>query len=224
MRFISKVSAVAALSICAASAHAAVSVVSTSLLDPNGYGSLTLVETFSSYAVGTLPSSFIAGDGFVQAVSSANSYANPNDLANGFGSASNNFYTLPRATNGSPLDMAPYEVVWNAGVNATQFGLFWGSPDQGSNKITFLLGGVEVGGAGNGTFSITSGDGQNANSSYYVLDAGGVFDQVRFSTGNIAFEFDNLAVAAVPEPGEWAMMMAGLGVVSLIARRRKQGK
>jgi hypothetical protein len=223
MRFINKVSAAAALSICAVSAQAAVSVVSTSLLDPNGYGSLTLVETFSSAAAGTQPASFV-GDGYVQTVSSTNSYANPNDLANGFGSASNNFYTLPRATAGAPLDMAPYEVVWNAGVSATKFGLFWGSPDQSSNKITFLFGGVEVGGAGNGTFSITSGDGQNANASYYVLDAGGVFDQVRFSTGNIAFEFDNLAVAAVPEPGEWAMMMAGLGVVSLIARRRRQGK
>jgi PEP-CTERM motif len=222
MRFISRASVAAALSIGAVSAQAAVSIISTSMLDPYGYGSLTLVETFSSASTGSQPASFI-GDGYVQTVSSTNSYANPNDLANGFGSASNNFYTLPRATAGAPLDMAPYEVVWNAGVSATRFGLFWGSPDQGSNKVTFLLGGVEVGGAGNGTFSITSGDGQNANSTYYVLGAGGVFDQVRFSTGNIAFEFDNLAVAAVPEPGEWAMMLAGLGVVSLIARRRRKG-
>ena len=28
-------------------------------------------------------------------------------------------------------------------------------------------------------------------------------------------------VSAVPEPGEWAMMLAGLGVVSAIARKRK---
>jgi hypothetical protein len=27
-------------------------------------------------------------------------------------------------------------------------------------------------------------------------------------------------VAAVPEPGEWAFMMAGFGLVGMIARRR----
>jgi hypothetical protein len=30
-----------------------------------------------------------------------------------------------------------------------------------------------------------------------------------------------VSVSAVPEPGEWAMMIAGLGVVGLIARRRR---
>jgi hypothetical protein len=31
-------------------------------------------------------------------------------------------------------------------------------------------------------------------------------------------------VSAVPEPGEWAMMLAGLGMVSFIAKRRKQAR
>ena len=34
------------------------------------------------------------------------------------------------------------------------------------------------------------------------------------SNGDLAF------TAAVPEPGEWAFMMAGLGLVGMIARRR----
>jgi hypothetical protein len=29
-------------------------------------------------------------------------------------------------------------------------------------------------------------------------------------------------VAAIPEPGEWAMMLAGLASVAAIARRRKK--
>jgi len=33
---------------------------------------------------------------------------------------------------------------------------------------------------------------------------------------------DNISVAAVPEPHEWAMMLAGLGLVGWAARRRQQ--
>lgn len=33
---------------------------------------------------------------------------------------------------------------------------------------------------------------------------------------------DNVMVTAIPEPGEWAMMVAGLGVVGLLARRRRK--
>jgi hypothetical protein len=46
-------------------------------------------------------------------------------------------------------------------------------------------------------------------------------------TGDAGFAIDNpllanaVVVSAVPEPGEWAMMLAGLGVVSAIARKRK---
>ena len=32
----------------------------------------------------------------------------------------------------------------------------------------------------------------------------------------------SMVVSAIPEPGEWAMMLAGLGVVSLIAKRRRK--
>jgi hypothetical protein len=38
--------------------------------------------------------------------------------------------------------------------------------------------------------------------------------------GSEAFS-TSMVVSAIPEPGEWAMMLAGLGVVSAIARRRR---
>ena len=44
------------------------------------------------------------------------------------------------------------------------------------------------------------------------------FDPVE---SNGAFQFDNIRVAPVPEPGEWAMMIGGLSVVGAVARRRK---
>lgn len=45
--------------------------------------------------------------------------------------------------------------------------------------------------------------------------------KLRFrSTGN-AFEFDNIAVQAVPEASTWAMMLAGLGAVGFAMRRKR---
>jgi hypothetical protein len=35
---------------------------------------------------------------------------------------------------------------------------------------------------------------------------------------------DNIQIAAVPEPHEWAMMLAGLGLVGWAARRRRDGQ
>jgi hypothetical protein len=65
----------------------------------------------------------------------------------------------------------------------------------------------------------------------YSGATGGV--NLRFAVGDInqtSITFaaiDNIVisdnvVSAVPEPGEWAMMLAGLGVVGAIARRRKE--
>lgn len=37
----------------------------------------------------------------------------------------------------------------------------------------------------------------------------------------LAFQLDQVATAPVPEPGSYALMLAGMGVVGLLARRRK---
>jgi hypothetical protein len=41
------------------------------------------------------------------------------------------------------------------------------------------------------------------------------------STYNHAFVIDNLSVSAVPEPETYAMMLAGLGLMGFMGRRRK---
>ena len=43
-----------------------------------------------------------------------------------------------------------------------------------------------------------------------------------FSSTQAAFEFDNVNVAAVPEPASWAMMIGGFGLVGGAARSRSR--
>jgi len=93
----------------------------------------------------------------------------------------------------------------------TSFTFLWGSPDS-YNTVTD--GTVTVTGS---TFS--SGTGNNAETTLYTFfDALG-FSSLTFSTTGIAFE---LAVASVPEPETYAMMLAGLGAVGFLALRRKR--
>jgi len=55
--------------------------------------------------------------------------------------------------------------------------------------------------------------------SFVSLDTGTVIDNQ--STYNHAFVMDNLSVSPVPAPESYALMLAGLGVVGSLARRRR---
>jgi hypothetical protein len=51
-------------------------------------------------------------------------------------------------------------------------------------------------------------------------DTVGQVTGLRFNSSGNAFEVDNIAVAAVPEPATWAMMIGGFGLIGAAARRR----
>jgi hypothetical protein len=131
-----------------------------------------------------------------------------------------NSFLTPVATAGSSV--ASYSVLSTAAgfptsgtisfaAPVTSFTFLWGSPDS-YNRVTD--GTVTVTGS---TFS--SGTGNNAETTLYTFfDALG-FSSLTFSTTGIAFE---LAVASVPEPETYAMMLAGLGAVGFLALRRKR--
>jgi hypothetical protein len=55
----------------------------------------------------------------------------------------------------------------------------------------------------------------------FTAGAGEVITGLVFKSTGVAFEFDTIAAAPIPEPGTWALMAAGLGAVGFVARRRK---
>lgn len=50
----------------------------------------------------------------------------------------------------------------------------------------------------------------------------GTARSISFGGGTPNVLFDNITISVVPEPGTYAMLLAGLGALSLVARRRRQ--
>jgi hypothetical protein len=197
------------------SANAAVTLGSSVLGSPTAYTGmgLTLVTDFNS---GTLASNGVTGNAALVTGTIGAQYESPlNDTTQ--------YLAIPQTTAPyAPIGSSPFIASVALGQVATSVGFYWGSPDTYNNLVELLSGGGVVGQFTAADLALSSGvNSTNANSIYVKLDSTVAFDSIRFTTGNIAFEVDNLAVTPVPEPGEWAMMLAGLGVVSLIARRRK---
>ncbi|HWI11676.1 MAG TPA: PEP-CTERM sorting domain-containing protein [Burkholderiaceae bacterium] len=124
----------------------------------------------------------------------------------------------------APLGDSSTFLVVNPGFTATidlhgvtSFSFLWGSPDP-SNAVSFNGGAFMTGTAILGALANSS----NANTQWITFTAdaaSGPLNTMSIKTGQIAFE---MAVAApVPEPETYALMLAGLGAMAFVARRRK---
>jgi hypothetical protein len=99
--------------------------------------------------------------------------------------------------------------------------IYIGSPDS-FNSIRFIgldgfdetLSGTQLAaGAFNGDQSVGR---------YMTYDFGAHrVTKVIFGSNGNSFELDNIAVSAVPEPGAWALMIAGFGLLGTALRRRR---
>ena len=79
-------------------------------------------------------------------------------------------------------------------------------------------------GVSSGTFS--NGTGSFVGGTYTFTAGPSMSAAIMFAATGPASDFgpalDNISVAAVPEPHEWARMLAGLGLVVWAARRRRE--
>jgi hypothetical protein len=120
----------------------------------------------------------------------------------------------------SGTSSGPSSLTFSQGLS--YFGFLWGSPDA-YNTVTFWNGSTQLG-SFDGSAVLTPPNGDQSFSSFFNVSAtgGDLITKVTFASNGMAFETDNHAfVTAVPEAETYAMMLAGLGLMGAVVRRRK---
>ncbi len=123
---------------------------------------------------------------------------------------------------GQDLASASFNLEWNTRYLLSFTAL--GSGTVAMSQLPFLLS-TTPGGAGSATQVFGTG-----TASYYFDTGvatllGTPYSRIKFSTAaGQSFAVDNVSlnVTAVPEPETYAMMLAGLGAIGFLSRRRKQ--
>ncbi len=119
--------------------------------------------------------------------------------------------------NGNLLETLVYAVTGNSHTDTTETG--WGeSIVAGVNDLSSNT--FEQGITGTASGNSISLSFANLSSGWYLAFIGG--SNHALSSANYTLSVSATAVSAVPEAQTWAMTLMGVGLVSLVARRRRQ--
>lgn len=103
---------------------------------------------------------------------------------------------------------------------ASYYGFLWGSPDS-YNHVSFYNGATLLGSFdGSAVYGPANGNQSIGRFFNAFAGAGEKITSIEFVSNGNAFETDNHAVTAVPEPETYALMLLGLAAVGATVRRR----
>ena len=128
-----------------------------------------------------------------------------------------------------PFNTSPGTIDLTSLADIVSLSFIWGSVDS-YNSLDFLAADgttVLAHFVGDDIFNPANGDRTDPNTNPVVTfnltgtDAS-AFSYLRLSSSDNAFEIDDLAVAAVPEPATWGMMLIGFAGIGMALRRRRR--
>ena len=159
------------------------------------------------------------------------SYTIDNLTTNGFRAApagdTTNYFATPGSNDQLPgtatIDFSGY-VANTRAIRSLSF--YWGSIDSYNTlEVLSRTGSVLATITGDNINNPANGDQSSPATNRRVFlqfSPTEDFGSLRLTSTQRAFEIDNIATAAVPEPTTWAMLIVGMGFVGFASRRRTQ--
>jgi len=116
------------------------------------------------------------------------------------------------------INFDPWLAVWDSNGNRLDKSLTWNDIST-TNYDAF----IDMGQMADGTYTFTIGNAPNAPKGTNLSDGFLVTDPLGYWVpGKVGNNWHVVVTGVVPEPETWAMLLAGLGVMGVVARRRKQ--